>query len=101
MFAININNIFNIINVDDLFIRGFVGMKTIRVTDEVHTKLAHLGLKSETYNDIIARLIEVYESMYFDELSDEEADYYNERIRHFENGDYAGTRKVDLNAIRK
>ena len=101
MFAININNIFNIINVDDLFIRGFVGMKTIRVTDEVHTKLAHLGLKSETYNDIIARLIEVYERMYFDELSDEEANYYNERIRHFENGDYAGTRKVDLNAIRK
>ena len=61
-----------------------MGMKTIRVTEEVHTKLAHLGLKSETYNDIIARLIEVYE-----------------RIRHFENGDYAGTRKVDLNAIKK
>ena len=39
--------------------------------------------------------------MYFDELSDEEADYYNERIRHFEGGDYSGTRKVDLNAIRK
>ena len=39
--------------------------------------------------------------MYFDELSDEDADYYNERIRHFENGDYSGTRKVDLNAIRK
>ena len=77
------------------------GMKTIRVTEEVHTKLAHLGLKAETYNDIIARLIEVYERMYFDELSDEEADYYNERIRHFENGDYRGTRKVDLNAIRK
>ena len=66
-----------------------------------HTKLAHLGLKSETYNDIIVRLIEVYEKMYFDELSDEEADYYNERIRHFESGDYSGTRKVDLNAIRK
>ena len=39
--------------------------------------------------------------MYFDELSDDEADYYNERIRHFENGNYSGTRKVDLNAIRK
>ena len=76
-------------------------MKTIRVTDEVHTKLAHLGLKSETYNDIIARLIEAYEKMYFEELSDEEADYYNERIRLFENGDYTGTRKVDLDAIRK
>ena len=76
-------------------------MKTIRVTEETHAKLAHLGLKSETYNDIIARLIEVYEKMYFDELSDEEADYYNERIRHFENGNYSGTRKVDLNALRK
>ena len=43
----------------------------------------------------------VYERMYFDELSDEEADYYNERIRHFENGDYRGTRKVDLNALKK
>ena len=76
-------------------------MKTIWVTEEIHTKLAHLGLKSETYNDIIARLIEAYEKMYFEELSDEEADYYNERIRLFENGDYAGTRKVDLDAIRK
>lgn len=78
-----------------------MSMKTIRVTEETHTKLAHLGLKSETYNDIIVRLIEVYEKMYFDELSDEEADYYNERIRHFESGDYSGTSKVDLNAIRK
>ena len=76
-------------------------MKTIRVTEEIHTKLAHLGLKSETYNDIIARLIDAYEKMYFEELSDEEADYYNERIRLFENGDYTGTRKVDLDAIRK
>lgn len=32
---------------------------------------------------------------------DEEADYYNERIMHFENGDYTGTRKVDLNPIKK
>ena len=76
-------------------------MKTIRITEEVHTKLAHLGLKAETYNDIIDRLIEEYEKMYFDELSDEEADYFNEKIRHFENGNYAGTRKVDLNALRK
>ena len=40
----NINNIFNIIIVDDLFMLGdLMGMKTIRVTEEVHTKLAHLG----------------------------------------------------------
>ena len=77
-----------------------MSIKTIRVKEEVHTQLAHLGLKSETYNDIIARLIEVYERMYFEELSDEDADYYNERIRHFENGDYRGTRKVDLDALK-
>ena len=39
--------------------------------------------------------------MYSDELSDDEADYYNERIMHFQNGDYSGTRKVDLNTLRK
>ncbi|WP_295611869.1 hypothetical protein [uncultured Methanobrevibacter sp.] len=77
-----------------------MAMKTIRVTEETHTKLAHLGLKSETYNDIIARLIEAYERMYFEELNDEDADYYNERIRHFENGDYRGTRKVDLDGFK-
>ena len=46
------------------------------------------------------RLIEVYERMYFEELSDEDADYYNERIRLFENEDYRGTRKVDLDALK-
>lgn len=71
-------------------------MKTIRVTDEVHDKLVQLGLESETCNDVIARLIEVYDSIDF---CDDESEYYNERIRHFENGDYAGTRKVDLNTI--
>lgn len=82
-------------------LRGFtMAMKTIRVTEEIHTKLAHLGLKSETYNDIIARLIEAYEKMYFEELNDDDADYYNERIRHFENGDYRGTRKVDLDGFK-
>lgn len=76
-------------------------MKTIRVSEEVHTKLSHLGLKSETYNDIISRLIDSYEDNYLEEFSDEEANYYNERIRLFENGDYEGTRKVDLNALKK
>ncbi len=78
-----------------------MAMKTIRVSEEIHRKLSHLGLKSETYNDIITRLIDAYESMYFDEFTDEEADYYNERIRRFENGDYKGTRKVDLNALKQ
>ena len=77
-----------------------MAMKTIRVSEEIHERLSHLGLKSETYNDIIERLITVYESIYFEEFSDEEAEYYNERIKHFERGDYNGTRKVDLDVLR-
>ncbi|MBQ6813772.1 MAG: hypothetical protein IJP12_03945 [Methanobrevibacter sp.] len=76
-------------------------MKTIRVSEETHIKLSHLGLKSETYNDIIERLIRVYEEVYFEDFSDEEAAYYNERIAQFEKGNFEGTRKVDLNAIRQ
>ncbi|WP_407393703.1 hypothetical protein, partial [Methanobrevibacter sp.] len=75
-------------------------MKTIRVTEEIHEKLSHLGLKSETYNDIIERLITVYENVVFEEFSDDEAAYYNERIKHFANGNYEGTRKVDLDVIK-
>lgn len=77
-----------------------MAMKTIRVSEDIHNKLSHLGLKSETYNDIIGRLISVYEEEYFEDFSDEDAEYYNERIRQFENGNYEGTRKVDLDAIR-
>ena len=75
-------------------------MKTIRVSEEIHKKLSHLGLKSETYNDIIGRLISAYEEEFFEDFSDEDAAYYNERIRQFEKGNYEGTRKVDLDAIR-
>ena len=78
-----------------------MAMKTIRVSEEIHTKLSHLGLKSETYNDIIGRLISAYEEQYLDDLTDEEAAYYNERIRQFENGNYDGTVEVNLEALRK
>ena len=72
-----------------------MAMKTIRVSEEIHERLSHLGLKSETYNDIIERLINVYEKIYFEEFTDDDAEYYNERIKHFERGNYEGTRKVD------
>ena len=76
-------------------------MKTICVSEKTHSKLSHLGLKSETFEDIICRLIAVYEDLYFEDFSDGEATYYNERILQFENGNYEGTRKVDLDAIRR
>lgn len=78
-----------------------MAMKTIRVSEEIHKKLSHLGLKSETYNDIIGRLIAAYEEEYLNDFTDEEAAYYNERIRQFENGNYKGTVEVDVEALRK
>ena len=53
-------------------------------SEEIHTKLSLLGLKSETYNDKIGRLISAYEKEYLDDFIDEEAAYYNERIKQFE-----------------
>ena len=74
-----------------------MAMKTIRVSEETHERLSYLGLKSETDNDIIERLMNFYEKTYFEEFTEDEAEYYNERIKHFEMGNYEGTRKVDLN----
>ena len=33
-------------------------MKTIKVTEEVHTMLSELGSKKDTYNEIILKLIQ-------------------------------------------
>lgn len=75
-------------------------MKTIKVSGEVHFKLLKLGSESETYNDIIERLIIFYENEHFEDFSEEKAQYYNGRIRLFESGNYAGMREVDLNSIK-
>ena len=77
-----------------------MSMKTIRVSDVNHSRLSNAGLKSETYDDIIGRLLDFYESAFFSDFSDDDAEYYNERIRQFEAGNYDGMREVDLNAIR-
>ena len=78
-----------------------MAMKTIRVSEEIHTKLSYLDLKSETYNNIIGRLISAYEEEYLEDFTDEQAAYYNERIRQFENGNYEGTVEIDVDALRK
>ena len=77
---------------------GDIFMKTIRVSEENHYKLSKIGLKSETYDDIIERLITIYENWDLEDFDEEKADYYNNRIKQFESGNYEGTRKVDLNA---
>jgi len=65
------------------------------------TQIISFEFKITTSNDIITKLTEGVKKMYLEELCGDEKDYYNERIRLFENGDYSGTRKVDLNALLK
>ena len=77
-----------------------MNMKTIRVTGKNHSRLSNLGLKSETFDDIIERLLNFYEYENFEDFSEEKAAYYNERIKQFENGNYDGMQEVDLDAIK-
>lgn len=34
-------------------------LKTVKIKEEIHTKLVELGKKGETFSDIIKRLIEL------------------------------------------
>ena len=78
----------------------YMAMKIIRVSDNIHSKLSSLGLKSETFSDIIERLIIFYEEENFNDFDDDTAAYYNERIRLFDLENYEGMQEVDLDAIR-
>lgn len=40
-------------------------LKTLKIQDETHTRLEKAGLKGETFNDIISRLLDLYERARF------------------------------------
>lgn len=67
--------------------------KTIRVPEEVHEVLSELANKNDSYNDII-KLIEDNE-----ELSDEQAEFYNEEIERIENGIYENVHEINLSEL--
>lgn len=46
-------------------------MKVVRVTEDVHQRLANLGKIGDTYNDVIERLLNEYEE-YMDIIEAEE-----------------------------
>ena len=46
-------------------------MKVVRVTEDVHQRLANLGKIGDTYNDVIERLLNEYED-YMDIIEAEE-----------------------------
>ena len=79
-----------------LLINGFEIMlnKTIRVSEEVHDSLSALATKNNTFNDVIKKLIDIYE-----EFSDEQADFYNQEIERIENGIFENVNKITLSEL--
>lgn len=74
-------------------------MKTIKVTQEVHSMLSEIGNKKDTYNDIILKLINEHNEQYSEEFEDDQADYYNKCIEKIENEDYGDIIEVDFDNI--
>ena len=70
--------------------------KTIRISEEVHESLSSLASKNDTFNDVIKRLIEQNE-----EVTDEQAEYYNQEIERIENGIYEGVNEISLEELEK
>ena len=68
--------------------------KTIKVSDEVHDSLSRLATKNDSYNDVIKRLIDYYE-----EFSDEQAEFYNSEIDRIENGTFENVNEITLSEL--
>ena len=68
--------------------------KIIRVSDEVHDSLSRLATKNGSYNDVIKRLIDYYE-----DFSDEQAEFYNCEIDRIENGTFEKVNEINLSEL--
>jgi len=73
--------------------------KNIKISEKTHKLLSELASKNETFNDVIAFLIDYYYKN--EEFTDEEAKYYNEQIEKFENGNRDEVSKVTLYDLEK
>ena len=73
--------------------------RKIEISQKVHDRLCEITPKGKTFDYAIRFLINYY--MENEELSDEEAEYYNKQIEKFESGNYEGVRKVSLRDLEK
>lgn len=73
--------------------------RKIEISQKVYDELCEITPKGKSFNYTIRVLIDYY--MENEEFSDENAEYYNEQIEKFENGNYEGVRKVSLNDLEK
>ena len=73
--------------------------KTIKISEKTHKLLSELASKNETFNDVIAFLIEYYHEN--EEFSDKQAEAYNRDIEKFEKGDMENVSELTLSELEK
>ena len=73
--------------------------KTIKISTANHNSLSKLASKNDTFNDVISFLIEYYYT--HEEFSDEKAEFYNEEIEKFENGNLENVKELTLESLEE
>ena len=73
--------------------------KTIKISEKTHKLLSELASKNDTFNDVIAFLIDYYYEN--EEFSDEQAEMYNRDIEKFENGNMENVSELTLSDLEK
>lgn len=73
--------------------------KTIKISEKTHNLLSELASKNETFNDVIAFLIDYYHKN--EEFSDKQAEAYNRDIEKFERGDMENVSELTLSELEK
>lgn len=73
--------------------------KTIKISEKTHKLLSELASKNETFNDVIAFLIDYYHEN--EEFSDSQAEMYNRDIEKFEEGNMENVSELTLSDLEK
>ena len=73
--------------------------KTIKISVKTHKLLSELASKNETFDEVIAFLIDYYHEN--EEFSDKQAEAYNRDIEKFEKGDRENVSKLTLSELEK
>ena len=73
--------------------------KTIKISVSTHNALSELASKKDTFNDVISFLINYYKSK--EEFTDDKAEFYNNEIENFENGNFENITKLTLKDIEE
>ena len=73
--------------------------KTIKISESTHNALSELASKENTFDDVINYLIDYYKEN--EEFSDEEAEFYNNEIENFENGNLNNVSEITLEELDK